>query len=193
MCRYHLQAHQAYTSSKKVHGASHAILSRGLGETSVKATIAIDDAAKTTTMILTGPQGNWFALGTGQSAMKGYAVVVDEMGKVHERSMNGPGDPGANDLDAMITVVRRDVNASAGTTTLVLQRNSAGKSADYIHSIQALSIQAQAYQQSAPSAPSRGLQASLPTSMRTLDPSWAAQLQRQNRSMQTRTKRRTRF
>ena len=97
------------------------VSSRGeMGETSVEVTVAIDDEAGATTMIVSGPSGKWFAVGFGETTMKGYAVVVDETQRAHERSMVGIGNVGTEDLAATVEIVRIDANASTGTTIIIL-------------------------------------------------------------------------
>ena len=71
-------------------------------------------------MTLTGPDGVYFAVGFGQSAMKNtYVIIVDGDGNVNEQKL-GDHDPG-NALSGMVSVKSNSV--SNGIRTVVLTRD----------------------------------------------------------------------
>jgi len=91
----------------------------------VNTSIAIDPAASTVKLTLSGPASVWFAVGYGGVVMKGtYAVVVDGSGHVTERAL---GDHTSGDeLASSVTVASSSM--TDGIRTIVLTRSVLGAS-----------------------------------------------------------------
>ena len=102
-----------------------------MGTTGVQVAVGVDDEFKKALIYLSGPSDSWYAVGFGDVTMKGYAIIVDETGAVHERFMEGIGNVGADDLVPMVTVVSTAVDSGTKVRSVVLERSSAGASRDY--------------------------------------------------------------
>lgn len=101
-----------------------------MSKTHTSATVA-QASARDVNITLSGEANKWYgvAFGPGSWRMQGYAIIVDEKGTVHERSLKSVGNPGHTDLNSSAKVVSSHV--VGGVRTVVLSRGMAGVSSEY--------------------------------------------------------------
>lgn len=108
------------------------------GSLGVTVDVALDAAASTATLILTGPAAVWYGVGFAAQAMldRPWTIIIDggATGAVTERKLGGPsGNPHiAGDLlPASLTVQSSTLSKDGKTRVVVLTRPLLGKTSDY--------------------------------------------------------------
>ena len=124
--RFTAQFNKAQSTATCGSGSAKALYGRGALAGLVNASVLYDDDGANATLTLAGPDGKWFGIGFGASAMADapYAIIVDGYGAVTERRLanHAKGDL----LPPSVTVVSSA--AADGVRTVVVRRSVAAPS-----------------------------------------------------------------